>query len=115
MIKRALVKNLENNVDFKKAIVILGSRQVGKTTLITKIASSINEEYLYINGDSIINNFSPIVQRDDIGALWENFVISERKKNLDYTGFYGNTYFWRTEYAPISTSVINSTNYWEFL
>ena len=47
--------------------------------------------------------------------LFISGVISERKKNLAYTGFYGNTYFWRTEYAPVSTSVINSTNYWEFL
>ena len=47
--------------------------------------------------------------------LFISGVISERKKNLAYTGFYGNTYFWRTEYTPVSTSVINSTNYWEFL
>jgi len=54
--------------------------------------------YFYDNGvrNSIINNFAPIAQRNDIGALWENFIISERKKNLAYTGYYGNTYFWRT-------------------
>jgi len=54
--------------------------------------------YFYDNGvrNSIINNFAPITQRNDIGALWENFVISERKKNLAYNGYYGNTHFWRT-------------------
>jgi predicted AAA+ superfamily ATPase len=60
--------------------------------------SSSRKIYFYDNGirNSIINNFAPIAQRNDVGALWENFIISERKKNLAYSGFYGNTYFWRT-------------------
>ena len=60
--------------------------------------STSRKIYFYDNGirNSIINNFAPIGQRNDIGALWENFIISERKKNLAYSGFYGNTYFWRT-------------------
>ena len=41
----------------------------------------------------IINNFAPASQRSDIGALWENFIISEQKKILAYTGFYGNTHY----------------------
>lgn len=48
--KRSLQKILETKVDFKKAIVVLSPRQVGKITLITKIATSLNEDYLYING-----------------------------------------------------------------
>lgn len=53
--------------------------------------------YFYDNGvrNTIINNFAPVSQRNDIGTLWENFVISERRKQLAYQGFYGNTYFWR--------------------
>jgi predicted AAA+ superfamily ATPase len=43
----------------------------------------------------VINNFAPLSQRNDIGALWENFIISERKKQLAYNGFYGNVYYWR--------------------
>lgn len=60
--------------------------------------SSTRKVYFYDNGvrNTIINNFAPIPQRDDVGALWENFIISERKKQLAYLGFYGNTYFWRT-------------------
>ena len=56
--------------------------------------STSRKIYFYDNGirNSIINNFAPISQRNDIGALWENFIISERKKNLAYSGFYGNTY-----------------------
>ncbi len=33
---------------------------------------------------------------NDIGALWENFLISERKKYLAYHQNYANTYFWRS-------------------
>ena len=51
MIKRALQGALEAKVDYKKAIVVLGPRQVGKTTLISRIAASLNGDYLYINGD----------------------------------------------------------------
>ena len=51
MIKRTLEKVLKNKVDYKKAIVVLGPRQVGKTTLITEIASNLAKDYLYVNGD----------------------------------------------------------------
>ena len=42
---------LQSKIDYKKAIIILGPRQVGKTTLINQIAASISKDYLYINGD----------------------------------------------------------------
>lgn len=59
--------------------------------------SSTRKIYFYDNGvrNTIINNFSPLSQRNDVGALWENFMISERKKVLAYSGYYGNTWFWR--------------------
>lgn len=34
--------------------------------------------------------------RDDIGKLWENFIISERIKKQTYQSIYANNYFWRT-------------------
>jgi len=42
--------------------------------------------YFYDNGirNALIANFSPIEQRNDIGALWEIFLISERTKYADY-------------------------------
>src|SRR6185503_16996399 len=51
MVKRALEDILKGKVDYKKAIIVLGPRQVGKTTLITQIASELTNDYLYINGD----------------------------------------------------------------
>jgi len=54
--------------------------------------------YFYDNGirNAIINNYQPLKLRNDVGALWENFVISERLKMIDYNELYSNTYFWRT-------------------
>lgn len=56
--------------------------------------------YFYDNGirNAIIKNFSPLSLRQDVGALWENFLVSERKKYNHYTNHYVNSYFWRTIY-----------------
>jgi hypothetical protein len=54
--------------------------------------------YFYDNGirNAILNNFSPIDLRSDMGALWENFFVMERIKKNAYSGRYANYYFWRT-------------------
>lgn len=54
--------------------------------------------YFYDNGvrNVIINNFNPINLRQDKGALWENFLMSERQKFIHYHKIYSNQYFWRT-------------------
>lgn len=59
--------------------------------------STSRKVYFIDNGirNSIIGNFSPISGRNDIGSLWENYLISERQKLLSYHGFYGRVYFWR--------------------
>lgn len=46
--------------------------------------------------NAIINNQNPIQIRDDVGKLWENFVISERYKQQLGLGNKTNFYFWRT-------------------
>ena len=54
--------------------------------------------YFYDNGirNMIIANLAPLSNRQDTGALWENFLISERVKFTHYQGIYANRYFWRT-------------------
>ena len=54
--------------------------------------------YFYDNGirNMIINNLNPLDLRTDKGALWENFLISERIKLQEYHQIYANNYFWRT-------------------
>lgn len=54
--------------------------------------------YFYDNGirNAIIRNFNPPELRQDTGALWENFMISERYKAVNYKRLWINRYFWRT-------------------
>lgn len=44
----------------------------------------------------LINNLNPLTLRNDIGALWENFVVSEFKKGQYWMGTTAPLYFWRT-------------------
>lgn len=55
--------------------------------------------YFYDNGirNMVIGNFNPIELRTDKGALWENFLISERIKQNEYKQSLAHTYFWRTK------------------
>ncbi|GMT44236.1 MAG: ATPase [bacterium] len=46
--------------------------------------------------NTLIDNFSSFSLRNDIGALWENFMIAERMKYLSYNEIYASSYFWRT-------------------
>lgn len=54
--------------------------------------------YFYDNGirNSLISNFNSVNLRNDIGQLWENYLVSERIKRNSYNNHYCNTYFWRT-------------------
>lgn len=54
--------------------------------------------FFYDNGirNAILQNYAPISLRNDIGALWENFFITERIKYNAYLGRHVNYYFWRT-------------------
>lgn len=54
--------------------------------------------YFYDNGvrNALISNFSPVAIRTDVGALWENFLVSERFKRNEYNDHWCNRYFWRT-------------------
>jgi hypothetical protein len=54
--------------------------------------------YFYDNGirNAIIQNLNPFEIRADKGALWENFLVSERMKLQSYHDVYTNNYFWRT-------------------
>ena len=63
-----------------------------------KEITSKNKIYFYDLGirNALIENFSPIYLRPDLGALWENYLLMERKKKMEYSRSYPNMYFWRT-------------------
>ncbi len=72
--------------------------------------------YFYDNGirNVLISNYNPVDLRADVGALWENYLISERKKRNAYTGHTPNAFFWRTrdqaeiDYIEESGGVLNA-------
>lgn len=61
--------------------------------------SSNRKVYFYDNGirNAVVENFSLPAFRTDIGALWENFLVSERLKIRHYKTQHGKAYFWRTK------------------
>ena len=80
----------------EKAYVIFHIRSFSRNVR-NELKKSI-KIYFYDNGvrNSVISNFSPVDLRSDIGALWENFLISEKIKNNAYHNKHAKYYFWRT-------------------
>ena len=64
-----------------------------------KELSKSRKIYFFDNGirNALIADFRLLEMRTDIGALWENFLISERLKLINYNNIWTNTYFWRTQ------------------
>lgn len=54
--------------------------------------------YFYDNGvrNALINNFNGIERRNDVGELWENYLVLERLKKQQYEKIWSHNYFWRT-------------------
>lgn len=54
--------------------------------------------YFYDNGvrNALIGNLNDFGTRTDVGALWQNYLISERRKLLSYEESMARTFFWRT-------------------
>ncbi len=57
--------------------------------------------YFYDLGirNAVLGNFTPLDLRpkEEVGHMWENFMIAERRKYNEYSGRYVSSYFWRTE------------------
>lgn len=91
-------KNTVNNyIDLlEKAFVIFRLNSFSKN-LRNEIKAN-RKIYFYDNGvrNMLIGNFNSLEFRQDKGALWENFLVSERLKMLSYTQSLSKPYFWRT-------------------
>ncbi len=81
----------------EKAFVIFSLSSYSKN-LRTEIKTA-KKVYFYDNGirNAIIRDFTPLAARQDVGALWENFLISERLKANAYSKSLARTFFWRTK------------------
>jgi uncharacterized protein len=60
--------------------------------------TSSKKIYFYDNGirNALTTNFNPLELRNDVGALWENFLMAERMKFNAYNQKWFHTYFWKT-------------------
>jgi hypothetical protein len=91
------VKTIGRYLDiFEKAFII--RRIGGFSRNLRKEIVSKAKYYFLDNGirNAVISQFNPLESRDDIGILWENFVVNERIKKCTYQSISGTTYFWRT-------------------
>jgi predicted AAA+ superfamily ATPase len=90
-------ETVENYIDLlEKSFVIF--RLKSYSTNDRKEVTKMRKVYFYDLGirNAIIDNFSPTELRNDIGQLWENFVIMEIIKKNEYAQNDFNYYFWRT-------------------
>jgi uncharacterized protein len=62
-----------------------------------KEVSKMSKIYFWDNGirNAVIDNYDDITNRNDIGKLWENFIISERMKFIAWKFPNTKSYFWR--------------------
>lgn len=90
-------KTVEKYIDLLEKCFVIFRLNGFNRNLRTELKKS-KKIYFYDNGirNAILQNFAPLDMRQDSGALWENFVISERIKMNHYSGNYAKSYFWRT-------------------
>ena len=73
--------------------------------------SKKSKYYFLDNGvrNAVISQFNPLGLRNDIGALWENFIFMELVKKSGIENTYDNYYFWRTHTGQ-EIDIIKETN-----
>jgi len=73
-------------------------RLKGFSRNLRKEVTKLDKIFFYDTGirNSLIDNLKPLKDRNDLGALWENFLIIERLKKLNYQQKPASSYFWRT-------------------
>lgn len=90
-------KTVEKYIDLLEKCYIIFRLNAFSRNVRTELKKS-KKIYFYDNGirNAVIQNFAPLNLRQDTGALWENFFISERLKANHYAGRFAKSYFWRT-------------------
>jgi predicted AAA+ superfamily ATPase len=91
------VKTVEKYIDLlEKCFVIFRLPPFSRNK--RREISKMKKIYFYDLGirNAVINNFNLLENREDVGALWENFLVVERMKYRHYNGIHASHYFWRT-------------------
>ncbi len=106
-------QTVERYIDLlEKSFVIFRLRpyMTNKTKEVTKM----KKVYFYDLGirNTLLRSFQPLALRTDIGALWENYYILERRKNIEYSRASIVQHFWRTkaqeeiDYLEVSDHIV---------
>lgn len=93
-----LSKNtVERYLDLLYKVFVIYKRR-GYSKNLRKEVTKSSRWYFYDNGirNALISNFNLPASRQDMGMLWENYIATERIKFNAYSGFFVNSYFWRT-------------------
>jgi predicted AAA+ superfamily ATPase len=88
---------IENYLDLLSKVFIIYPMR-GFSRNLRKELSKSNRWYFYDNGirNALLRNYNPLSIRNDVGQLWENYLMSERMKVNSYLKRRVLTYFWRT-------------------
>jgi predicted AAA+ superfamily ATPase len=88
---------IERYLDLLEKVFVTYKRR-GFSRNLRKEITKTHRYYFCDNGirNALINNFNPLPLRDDLGGLWENYIITERVKKHEYQRQLINAYFWRT-------------------
>ena len=91
------VKTVARYLDlFEKSFVVSNLR--GFSRNLRKEVTQKSKYYFFDTGirNAVVANFKGLEHRNDVGALWENFLVIERLKKRTYQDIFANQYFWRT-------------------
>lgn len=94
----SLSKNtVERYMDLLSKVFVIYKLQGFSRNLRKEITKS-SKWYFYDNGirNTLIANHNPLNLRNDVGELWENYMLAERIKYQSYKGMLVHNYFWRT-------------------
>jgi predicted AAA+ superfamily ATPase len=92
MSREAVIRYLDL---LEKSFVIF--RLPGYSRNLAKEVKKMDKYYFYDLGirNMLIEDFRPVDRRQDIGGMWENFIIAERMKYIRNRGGRNRFYFWR--------------------
>jgi len=88
---------VEKYIDLLEKVFVLHHLTGFSRNLRKEIAK--NHRYFFLdNGvrNAVIGNFNPLDMRDDVGQLWENYIVTERIKRQEYRREWTHFYYWRT-------------------
>jgi predicted AAA+ superfamily ATPase len=88
---------VERYLDLLEKVFVI-YRLFGFSRNLRKEITKSQRYFFYDTGvrNALIGNFNPLSVRNDLGELWENYIITERMKRQEYLRIVTNSYFWRT-------------------